>query len=88
MPPVKRPGLELITDRSDDERMPVLAVLSVIVLWFLSSHGKGTAPGRLVAWGSLVAVVWVLLAIKDPGVADGIPGAFASGIGEAFIRAL
>jgi len=39
-------------------------------------------------------VVWVLLAIKDPGVADGIPGAFASGIGEAasgfgaFIRAL
>jgi hypothetical protein len=84
----------LITERGDDERMPVLAVLSVIVLWFLSSHGKGTAPGRLVAWGSMIVVVWVLLAIKDPGVADGIPGAFASGIGAAvsgfgvFIRAL
>ena len=74
--------------------MPVLAVMSVIVLWFLSSHGKGTAPGRLVAWGSMLVVVWVLLAIKAPGVADGIPGSFASGIGVAvtgfgaFIRAL
>ena len=73
----------MITERGDDERMPVLAVLSVIVLWFLSSHGKGTAPGRLVAWGSMIAVVWVLLAVKDPGVAGGMPSAFASGIGEA-----
>src|ERR1035441_2205886 len=88
------PGIELITERGDDGHMPVLAVLSVIALWFLSSHGKGTAPGRLVAWGSAVVVVWVLLAIKAPGVADGIPGSFASGIGAAvtgfgaFIRAL
>lgn len=63
--------------------MAVVAVLVIVALWYLATHGKGTAPGRLVAWGSMIVVVWVLLAIKDPGVADGIPGAFASGISQA-----
>jgi hypothetical protein len=67
----------------DDDLVEVVAPLAVIVLWWLSTHGKGTAPGRLVAWGSAVIIVWVLVAIKDPGAADPIPGAFAAGIGQA-----
>jgi hypothetical protein len=61
----------------------VVSVLFVVAIWWVATHGKGTAPGRLVAWLSAIIVVWVLLAIKDPSVAGGAPSAFASGIGQA-----
>jgi len=61
----------------------VLSVLAVALIWRLAVKGKGGAALRLVAWGSLIIVVWVLLAVENPGVADGIPGAFASGISQA-----
>ena len=63
--------------------MAVLAPFAVIVLWYLATHGKGTAPGRLVAWGSAVIVVWVLVGFKNPGVAGTIAEGFASGISQA-----
>lgn len=63
--------------------MGVLSVLIVVAVWWLATHGKGSVSARLGAWLALIIVVWVLLAVKDPAAADGMPGAFASGIGQA-----
>ena len=67
----------------------VLAPLAVIALWWVSTHGKGTAPGRLVAWLAAVIVILVLVAVKNPHAAgdvvtgwfDGISG-FITGLGR------
>jgi hypothetical protein len=73
-----------ITVNGDTDRVSaIVAVLIVVSLWWVATHGKGGAALRLVAWLSAIIVAWLILAIKDPSVADGMPGAFASGIGEA-----
>jgi hypothetical protein len=61
----------------------VIAVLAVVALWWVSTHGKGTAPGRLVAWGSMAVIVWVLVGFKDPGTAGTMAQDFAAGISQA-----
>jgi hypothetical protein len=63
--------------------MGVLVVVSVIAAWFLATHGKGTAPGRLVAWLVMIAVVWVVVAVKDPSTAGSMADGVASGVGQA-----
>ena len=63
--------------------MAIRAVFAVIVVWRYAVKGKGNGAARLAALLSAIIVVWLLLAIKDPSVADSMPGAFASGIGEA-----
>ena len=63
--------------------MAVVAVVAVAGLWWLSSHGKGAAPGRLVAWGSMVVVVWVLVGFKDPHEAGVMAEGFVTGISQA-----
>jgi hypothetical protein len=68
---------------ADDDLVAVVAVVAVVGLWWLSSHGKGTAPGRLVAWGSMVIVVWVLVGFKDPHTAGVMAEDFVSGISRA-----
>lgn len=65
----------------------VLAPLSLIALWWVATHGKGTAPGRLVAWGSAAVVLWLLVAMKNPSAADGVASEFASGMSR-FITGL
>lgn len=63
--------------------MAVLAVVAVVALWRLSTKGKGTAPGRLVAWGSLVVVVWVLVGFHDAHEAGTLAQDFVEGISQA-----
>jgi hypothetical protein len=77
------PGVELITDRGDDGAMAVLVVFGVIVLWWLATHGKGTAPGRLVAWLVAIAVLWVVVAVKNPSAASSLASGMATGASQA-----
>ena len=65
----------------------VLAPLSVIGLWWVSTHGKGTAPGRLVAWLVAAIVVLVLVAVKDPHAAGAVVSGWFTGI-SGFISGL
>ena len=61
----------------------VLAVLGVIALWRVSVKGKGGAALRLVAWGSAIIVVWVLIGFKNPAVAGSLATDFVTGISTA-----
>jgi hypothetical protein len=73
----------------DDGVAAVLAPLSVVAIWYLAVHGKGAAALRLVAWGSALVVLLVLISFKDPAAAgavvtgwfDGISG-FITGLGR------
>jgi hypothetical protein len=53
--------------------------VSVIAIWWVATHGKGTAPGRLVAWLLAVIIGWVMVAITDPSAAGKVAGFTASG---------
>lgn len=57
--------------------------MTVIGLWWLSTHGKGTAPGRLVAWGAMLIIVWGFIASASVTAATRIAGDAASGIATA-----
>jgi hypothetical protein len=57
----------------------VAVTLAVIAVWFLATHGKGTASGRLIAWLLLPAVAWVVIAVRDPGQAGSIASGAAAG---------
>ena len=63
--------------------MAVLAVLSVIALWRVAVKGKGGAALRLVAWGSAIIVVWLMIGFKNPAEAGSLAEDFASGISQA-----
>jgi hypothetical protein len=67
--------------------VPVLAVLAVIGLWWVSTHGKGTAPGRLVAWLAAVIVLLVLVAVNNPHAAGDVVTGWFTGI-SGFITGL
>ena len=69
--------------RDDDGVAAVLAPLSVIAIWWISTHGKGAAALRLVAWLSAVIVVLVLVSFKDPHAAGALVTGWFSGISEA-----
>jgi hypothetical protein len=78
------PGLAEDDGSGDDDPVAaVLAPLSVIALWWVSTHGKGTAPGRLVAWGSMLVVVLVLVAVKAPAAAGAVVSGWFNGISTA-----
>jgi hypothetical protein len=72
----------------------VLAVLLVIFVWYIATHGKGLVVARLMAWLLLILAILVLVAIKDPGLAGSALAGFAHGISQAvsglvnFIKAL
>jgi hypothetical protein len=61
----------------------VAVILAVIAIWWLATHGKGTASGRLIAWLLLPAVAWVVLAARDPVQAGHIASGAASGAAAA-----
>ena len=80
-------GIAGTGDNGDyDPVAAILAVLAVVALWWVATHGKGGAALRLVAWGSALFVVWLLVAFKDPGVATGIATGFATGISQAAVE--
>lgn len=61
----------------------VLAPLSVIAIWYISTHGKGAAALRLAAWGAAVVVVLVLVSFKDPAAAGAVVSGWFRGISQA-----
>jgi len=63
--------------------MAVLSVLAGIGIWWVSTHGKGTAPGRLVAWLLAAIIFLVLIGFVSPDLAGGIFANFARGIHQA-----
>jgi hypothetical protein len=54
--------------------------MGIIGLWWVTSHGKGTAPGRLVAWGVMLVVVWGFIDASNVTTATAISGDAAHGI--------
>jgi hypothetical protein len=74
----------MILRRGDDDPVAaVLAPLSVIAIWWVSTHGKGAAALRLAAWLSAVIVVLVLVSFKDPAAAGALVTGWFSGISAA-----
>lgn len=61
----------------------VLAPLSVVAIWWVSTHGKGAAALRLVAWLAAVIVILVLVAVKNPAAAASAVSGWFTGISEA-----
>jgi hypothetical protein len=61
----------------------VAVVIAVIAIWWLATHGKGTASARLIAWVLLPVVVWVLVAVASPAEAGRIATGTASGVAVA-----
>jgi hypothetical protein len=57
----------------------VTVIMGLIALWYLSTHGKGTAPGRLVAWLLLLVVGWFFIAVQNPAAARSITNWSAEG---------
>ena len=77
-------GLAEDDDSGDDDAVAaILAPLSVIAIWWISTHGKGAAALRLVAWGSAIIVVLVLVSFKDPSAAGAVVTGWFSGISAA-----
>lgn len=54
--------------------------IAVIGIWWISTHGKGGAALRLIAWVLLPLMFWLLLAVHDPGQAGRIASGAASGV--------
>jgi hypothetical protein len=63
---------------------PALGVtLTVIAIWWISTHGKGSAALRLIAWAAALGVLWLLLAVHSPAQAGHIASGAASGVAVA-----
>ena len=61
----------------------VAVVLGVIAVWWVSTHGKGGAGHRLVAWMLLPLMLWLLLAVDSPAQAGRIASGAATGVAVA-----
>ena len=83
------PAIATIGSSGDDNPVPVLAVLGVIVIWRYAIKGKGNPAARLAALLSAVIVALIAVSMVNPhsagmaasGFASGIKGA-ATGIGQ------
>jgi hypothetical protein len=67
----------------DDPVAAVVVVVAFIAFWWIVTHGKGTVPGRIVAWGTAILVIWVLVAMKNPPAAGDVASGVASGTSAA-----
>jgi hypothetical protein len=61
----------------------VAVVLGVVGIWWISTHGKGGAALRLIAWVMLPLMLWLLDAVHDPAQAGHIATGAASGVATA-----
>ena len=59
-------------------------IVAFIALWYLATHGKGTAPGRLVAWLVAIIVIWIMVSLKNPAAADRLVDFVKTGLSAAF----
>jgi hypothetical protein len=66
-----------------DAGAAVAVVIAVIAVWWLATHGKGTASARLIAWILLPVVFWLLVAVASPAEAGRIASGTASGVAVA-----
>jgi hypothetical protein len=65
---------------TSDAGPAVAVVLGVVGIWWISTHGKGGAALRLIAWVMLPLVLWLLDAVHDPAQAGHIASGAASGV--------
>lgn len=79
MPPIAQAAAGTGTDVAP----AVAVVLAVLVIWWVSTHGKGGAALRLIALMMAAVVFWMLLAVNDPSQAGRIAGGAASGVATA-----
>jgi hypothetical protein len=77
------PALATILQRGDDDSVPVLAVLAVIIAWRYTIKGKGAPAARLAALLCAVIVALVLVSFKEPTAAGALAGGWFSGISAA-----
>lgn len=68
---------------TSDAGPAVAVVIVIIAIWYLSTHGKGGAGFRLIAWLLLPVILWMLLAVRDPAQAGRIASGAASGVAVA-----
>lgn len=68
---------------TSDAGPAVAVVIVIIAIWYLSTHGKGGAGFRLIAWLLLPVILWMLLAVHDPAQAERIASGTASGVAVA-----
>jgi hypothetical protein len=68
---------------TSDAGPAVAVVLAVIGIWWISTHGKGGAALRLIAWVLLPLMLWLLDAVHDPAQAGHIATGAASGVATA-----
>lgn len=61
----------------------VVVVVSFIGFWWVATHGKGGVPGRVIAWGAVILVTWLLVALKNPAAAGDVASGTASGTSAA-----
>ena len=81
-------ALDSILHLGDDDAVAaVLAPLSVVAIWWISTHGKGAVALRLVAWLAAVIVLLVLVAVKNPHAAGEVVTGWFAGI-SGFITGL
>lgn len=57
----------------------VVAVLTVITIWWLATHGKGNVAARLAVWGAAFIVVWVIIAVNNPHAGAAITSVYTIG---------
>jgi hypothetical protein len=67
----------------DDGVAAVVVVVSFIAFWWIATHGKGGVPGRIIAWGTVILVTWVLVAVTNPAAAGDVATGAASGTSAA-----
>ena len=77
------PGLAEDDGSGDDDPVPVLAVLAVVVAWRYTIKGKGAPAARLAALLCAVIIVLVLVSFKNPPAAGSVVGGWFGGISTA-----
>ena len=76
-------ALALILTCGDDQGVPVVAVLAVVVVWRYAIKGKGAPAARLAALLCAIIVALVALAAVNPHSAGMTASGFAGGIKTA-----
>lgn len=77
MHPIALAAASAVPSRTADG---VIVGIFVIGTWWISTHGKGGAAFRLIAWVMLPLVLWLLAAVHDPAQAGSIASGAASGV--------
>jgi hypothetical protein len=81
----KIPPLAQGVGSGDDDPVPVLAVLAVIVIWRYAIKGKGNPAARLAALLCAIIVALIAVSMVNLHAAGMAASGFASGIKQAAV---